>query len=139
VHAVKRRGKHSELHYHGKESDAIIEITERDFDKEVLECELPVFAFFTTEWCASCYPMHLFADQLVKEYDGSIKFIRLDKEESSEITEIYHVIAVPTILIFKDSQVVKRFLGFQELRSLRSFLNDMIKKVDIKNGAGNWR
>jgi len=39
------------------------EITERDFDKEVLECELPVFACFTTEWCHSCYPTCLFADQ----------------------------------------------------------------------------
>ena len=103
------------------------EITGRDFDfdKEVLGCELPVFACFTTQWCASCYPTCLFADQLVKEYDGSVKFVRLDTEKSPGIAERYHVIAVPTILLFQESQEVKRLLGFQEGRSLRSLLNNV--------------
>ena len=99
------------------------EITDRDFDKEVLECELPVFACFTTEWCHSCYPTCLFAGQLVKEYDGSVKFVRLDTEKNPEIAERYHVIAVPAILVFKDSQPVNRLIGFQKRSSLRSLLN----------------
>jgi len=103
----------------------MIEITERDFDKEVLECKLPVFACFTTKWCHSCYPTCLFADELVKEYDGSVKFVRLDTEKSPEITERYHVIVVPTILLFKDSQPVKKLLGFQDRSSLGSLLNSV--------------
>ena len=103
----------------------MIEITERNFDKEVLECELPVFACFTTEWCHSCYPTCLFADQLVKEYDGRLKFVRLDTEKNPEIAERYHVIAVPTILLFQESQEVKRLLGFQDRSSLRSLLNNV--------------
>jgi len=106
------------------------EIADRDFDKEVLECQLPVFACFTTEWCHSCYPTCLFADQLVKEYDGSVKFVRLDTEKSPEIAERYHVIAVPTILIFKDSQPVKKLLGFQDRRSLRALLNSVTSEID---------
>ena len=101
------------------------EITDRDFDKEVLECELAVFACFTTEWCHSCYPTCLFADELVKEYDGSVKFVRLDTETSVKIAESYHVIAVPTILLFQKSQEVKRLLGFQDRRSLRPLLNSV--------------
>jgi thioredoxin 1 len=99
------------------------EVTDRDFDKEVLECELPVFACFTTEWCHSCYPTCLFADQLVKEYDGGVKFIRLDTEKSPEIAERYHVIPVPTIILFQNAQPVKKLVGFQELKSLRALLN----------------
>jgi len=109
----------------------MIEITERDFDKEVLECELPVFTCFTTEWCQSCYPTCLFADQLVNEYDGSVKFVRLDTEKSPEIAERYHVIAVPTVLIFKDSQPVRKLLGFQDRSSLKSLLNS----VTVENEA----
>ena len=101
------------------------EITDRDFDKEVLECELPVFACFTTEWCHSCYPTCLFAGQLVKEYDGSVKFVRLDTEKNPEIAERYHVIAVPTIILFQESQEVKRLLGFQDKWSLRPLLNSV--------------
>ena len=108
----------------------MIEITERDFSKEVLECELPVFACFTTEWCASCYPTCLFAGQLVKEYDGRVKFVRLDTEKSPGIAERYHVIAVPTILLFQESQEVKRLLGFQDKCSLRPLLNSVINESD---------
>ena len=97
----------------------------RDFDKEVLECKLPVFACFTTEWCQSCYATCLVADQLDKEYDGRVKFVRLDKEKNLEIFERYRVNAVPTILIFKDAQPVKKALGFQYRDSLRKLLNSM--------------
>ena len=110
------------------------EITERDFDKEVLECELPVFACFTTEWCHSCYPTCLFAAQLVHEYYGSVKFVRLDTEKSPEIAKKYHVIAVPTILLFQNAQPVNKLLGFQDPRSLRAFLNSVSNASDVLPG-----
>jgi thioredoxin 1 len=109
----------------------MIEITERDFDKEVLECELPVFACFTTQWCHNCYPTCLSAAQLVKEYDGHVKFVRLDTEKSPSIAKKYHVTAVPTILIFQNAQEVKRLLGFQDKWSLRHLLNG----VTDENGS----
>jgi thioredoxin 1 len=106
----------------------MIEVTERDFDKEVLECELPVFACFTTKWCHSCYPTCLFAGELVKEYEDSVKFVRVDIEECPIASDRYHVIAVPTILLFKDSQPVKRLLGFQERGLLKRLLRDAVAK-----------
>ena len=115
----------------------MIDITDRDFDKEVLECELPVFACFTTEWCHSCYPTCLFADQLVKEYDGSVKFVRLDTEKSPEIAERYHVIAVPTILLFCESQEVKRLLGFQDRAMLRQMLSSLTGEDELPRQ--NWK
>jgi thioredoxin 1 len=108
----------------------MIRITERNFDKESLECEVPVFACFTTEWCASCYPTFLFADQLIKEYDGRVKFVRLDIEKNPEIAERYHVSAVPTIFLFRESQKAKRLLGFQGRRSLKALLNSVTNKSD---------
>jgi len=107
---------------------AMIEVTERDFDKEVLECELPVFACFTTKWCHSCYPTCLFADQLVREYDGRAQFVRLDTEGSPKIAERYRITVVPTILLFKDSQPVEKLLGFQDHMSLKRLLGDVIAK-----------
>ena len=108
----------------------MVEIAERNFDKEVLECELPVFACFTTEWCHSCYPTCLFADQLVNEYDGRVKFVRLDTEKNPEIATRYHVIAVPTILLLQESQETKRLLGFQDKWSLRRLLNSVVDESD---------
>lgn len=106
------------------------EITERDFKKEVLKCKLPVFTCFTTKWCHSCYPTCLFADELLNEYDDRVKYVRVDIEESPEVAQRYNVVAVPTILIFKDSQPVKKLLGFQERRSLRALLNSVTNESD---------
>ena len=101
----------------------MIEITGRDFNKEVLGCDVPVFACFTTEWCQPCYATCLIADQLTREYDGVVKFVRLDMEKSPEIAERYHIIAVPTILLFQNSRPAKRLLGFQDRNSLRILLS----------------
>ena len=120
--------KHSDLHDRAKEGGAMIEVTKRDFDKEVLECELPVFACFTTKWCHSCYPTCLCADQLVKEYAGRVKFVRLDTEKSPEASARYRIKVVPTILLFKDSQPVEKLLGFQDHMSLKRLLRDVIAK-----------
>jgi thioredoxin 1 len=108
----------------------MIEVTEQDFDQEVLECELPVFVCFTTRWCHTCYPTCLFADQLGTKYEGRVKFVRLDTEKSSQIAERYKVIAVPTIILFHGSRLVKRLLGFQELSSLKAMLDDVTAEIE---------
>jgi thioredoxin 1 len=106
----------------------MIDITDRNFDKEVLECELPVFACFTARWCHTCYPTCLFADELVKEYEGSVKFVRVDTEGSPKASARYRIKVVPTILLFKDSLPVEKLLGFQERGSLKRLLGDAIAK-----------
>ena len=112
----------------------MMEIIDRDFDSEVLECELPVFACFTTKWCHSCYPTCLFAEELAKNYDGRVKFVKEDIEKSPEIAERYHVIAVPTILLFQDSQLIRRLVGFQERSSLRALLNSATAENEQQRG-----
>jgi thioredoxin 1 len=108
--------------------DVMRDVTDSDFDREALKCKLPVFTCFTTKWCHSCYPTCLFADELTQEYDGRVKFVRVDIEQSPEIAERYHVIAVPTILLFQNSQPMRRLLGFQDHKSLKRLLGDVIAK-----------
>jgi thioredoxin 1 len=114
---VRRRKNHS--------NPLVYEITERDFDKEVLESDMPVFACFTTKSCHNCYPTCLLADQLVMEYGGSVKFVRLDAEKGLGITEKYHVIAVPTILLFRNAREVNRLLGFQDRSTLKALVDSV--------------
>jgi len=103
----------------------LTEVTEQNFDEEVLNSDLPVFACFTASWCSSCFPTCFVADELSGEYNGKIKFVRVDMEESPGVIERYRVTAVPTILIFKNSQPVKKILGFQESASLKSALDSV--------------
>jgi thioredoxin 1 len=61
-----------------------------------------------------------------------VKFVRVDIEESSEIAERYHIIPVPTVLLFQDSQPVKKLLGFQDIGSLKAVLNSVIGENDTR-------
>ena len=63
------------------------EITDRDFKREVLECQIPVFTCFTTRWCHSCYPTCLFGDELANEYEGRVKFVKVDVEKIPHVSE----------------------------------------------------
>jgi thioredoxin 1 len=117
--------------YCQKEGSAIIEITDRNFDREVLKSKLPVLACFEVEWSLSSCATCLFADKLAREYEGRVKFVKMDIEKSPEISTRYHVIAVPTLLLFKDSQPVKKLLGFQDLISLISALNGVTAEEDV--------
>ena len=120
------------VRWNGKKSmSKVMEVTEQNFELEVLKCELPVLVCFTTQWCHSCYPTCLVAAELSEEYNGKIKFVRVDIEESPDIAERYHVIPVPTILLFQDSQPVKKLLGFQDRRSLRDALDSVIAEEEL--------
>jgi len=101
----------------------LTEVTEQNFDEEVLSSDLPVFTCFTTSWCRACFPTCFVADELANRYDGRIKFVRIDKEKASEISDEYHITVVPSIILFQDSKVIKELLGYQEDRALRELLD----------------
>jgi len=101
----------------------LTEVTEQNFDEEVLNSDLPVFACFTTSRCSSCFPTCLVADELVNRYEGRIKFVRIDKEKAPEISDEYHITVVPSIILFQDSQITKKLLGYQEKVALRDLLD----------------
>jgi thioredoxin 1 len=104
----------------------LIEVTEQNFDEEVLNSDLPVFACFTTSWCRACFPTCLVADELVNRYEGRIKFVRIDREKVLEISDEYHITVVPSIIFFQDSQMIKKLVGYQEERALRDLLDNLL-------------
>jgi thioredoxin 1 len=114
-----------------KGGSTIIDITDRNFDSEVLKSKLPVLACFEVEWSLSSCATCVFADKLAREYEGRVKFVKMDIEKSPEVSTQYHIIVVPTILLFKDSQPVKEMLGFQDRKSLRDLLNCVTAEGDL--------
>ena len=101
----------------------LTEVTEQNFDEEVLNSDLPVFACFTTSWCRACFPTCFVVDELANRYEGRIKFVRIDKEKVPEISAEYRITVVPSIILFQDSQLIKKLLGYQEERALRDLLD----------------
>ena len=108
----------------------LIEVTEQNFDEEVLNSDLPVFACFTTSWCQACFPTCRVADELVNQYEGRIKFVRIDREKVPKISDEYHITVVPSIILFQDSQITKKLLGYQDKVALRDLLDALLAGVE---------
>jgi len=89
----------------------LIEVTEQNFDEEVLNSDLPVFACSTTSWCGHCFPTCLVADELANQYERRIKFVRIDKAKAPDISDEYRITVVPSIILFQDSQDNKEVAG----------------------------
>ena len=100
----------------------ITEIEDQDFNSEVLQSDTMVFACFTAPWCSSCFPTCMSVKSIAKEYDQKVKFVRCDIEQCTEVAKRYSIGVLPTILLFRNSEIVKKVIGFQEKGSLRRLL-----------------
>jgi len=103
--------------------EMLTEVTEQNFDEEVLSYDLPTFACIMTSWCGHCFPTCLVADELVNRYEGRIKFVRIDKEKAPEISDEYHITVVPSIILFQNSRIKRKLLGYQKEGTLRDLLD----------------
>ena len=121
----------------------ITRVTGQDFEDKVLKSDLPVFACFTTSWCRSCFALCLVTEDLAKEYEGRIKFVEIDAEEAPELMERYNLRALPSALLFKHSEPVKKLLGFHSRAPVRNLLNalqqESKKTYELKGGQDGNR
>lgn len=92
-------------------ADSIQEITESDFEPEVLASEKPVLVDFYADWAAPCKQMNPIIEKLAKQFDGKLKVVKLDVDSNSAISAKYNVNSIPTFLIFKAGQRVDSYTG----------------------------
>lgn len=88
-----------------------INITAADFKKEVLESDIPVLVDFWAEWCAPCKMVAPVLDELSHAYEGKLKVVKVNVDEEQELAGNYGVVSIPTILLFKNGEIVKQHVG----------------------------
>jgi thioredoxin 1 len=88
-----------------------IEVTDDTFKKEVLESPIPVLVDFWAIWCGPCRLIAPVVEELAKEYDGRMKFAKLDVDVNQKTAMEYGIRSIPTLLIFKDGKVVNSIVG----------------------------
>jgi len=89
----------------------VIHSKTQNFDADVLESQVPVFVDFWAEWCGPCRIIGPIIDDLAKEFDGKVKFVKVNVDENGEIADRYQIQAIPTLMIFKNGQQVNRIVG----------------------------
>jgi thioredoxin 1 len=102
--------------------DKIKEFTDDNFEQEVLQSEQPVLVDFWAEWCAPCRMLAPTIDQLASEFDGRVKVGKLDTDSNQQTSIKYGIQAIPTVLVFKDGEVVKKIQG---VRNKKEYVEEL--------------
>ena len=84
---------------------------EHNFEKEVIQSELPVLVDFYADWCGPCKMMGPIVDELATEYEGKIKIGKLNVDNAQEIAAKYRVMSIPTMIYFKEGEPTQTIVG----------------------------
>jgi thioredoxin 1 len=91
--------------------ETMVHLQSKDFDKEVLQSNLPAVVDFYADWCGPCRMVSPIIESLSREYAGKVKFVKINTDESPELAERYGIMSIPTIMVFKKGEVASRTIG----------------------------
>jgi thioredoxin 1 len=100
------------------------EFTDGNFSSEVLGSKEPVLVDFWAEWCGPCRMLAPVIDSVADELAGKVKVGKVDTDNNREISMKYGITAIPTVIIFKGGQPVKKFVGLKKKDDLVAALNE---------------
>lgn len=103
--------------------DNTIEITDQNFEQEVLQSDQPVLVDFWAEWCMPCRMLAPTIDKLAKEYTGRVKVGKLDTDSNRDISMKYGISAIPTVILFKGGEVAEKFVGLKSEKDFKEALD----------------
>ncbi len=102
-----------------------LSLSSDDFDT-VVSSETPTIVDFWAEWCAPCRYMHPIFEALAKQYNGSIRFTRVNVDENEDLAVRYRVFSIPTFAIFKQGKLLETVIGAVGERALKGLINKYV-------------
>ena len=106
----------------------VIEVTDRDFEEEVLGADCPTEVDFWAPWCGPCRMVSPIYDKLAKEYDGRFRFCKVNVDENQKTAMQYHIRSIPMQMFFVDGQKVDEILGAVPEPTIRGAVEDILKR-----------
>ncbi len=95
-------------------SDAVVEFTDANFEAEVMQSDVPVLVDFWAEWCMPCRMLAPTIEDLASDFDGKVKFGKVDTDANREVAAKMNISAIPTVMIFKGGEMVEQIVGVKQ-------------------------
>ena len=107
-------------------NNLILNVTDADFDKEVLQSQLPVLLDFWAPWCAPCKMIAPILESIAPEYQGKIKIVKINVEENSQRPAKFGIRQIPTLMIIKNGEAAATKVGTLSKGQVEAFINASI-------------
>jgi thioredoxin 1 len=107
-------------------SENVKQITDANFEQEVLRSPVPVLVDFWAEWCQPCLRLAPTIEKLATDYAQKVKVGKMDTDANHATASKYAISAIPTVLLFKNGEVTQKFVGLRPEKDFRAALDSAI-------------
>lgn len=104
-------------------SEAILHVTDSDFDETVLKSSTPILVDYWAEWCGPCKMIAPVLDEIAEEFSGRLRIAKVNIDENPNTPQHYGVRGIPTLMLFKDGEVEATKVGALTKSQLSDFIN----------------
>jgi len=107
-------------------SEHLVEITDANYEEQVASSPLPVLIDLWAEWCMPCRMVAPVVEELAGEYAGRLKVGKLDVDSNRQTAGRFNINAIPTLLLLKDGQVVKKLVGVRPKPDIKAAIDEVL-------------
>ena len=112
-------------------SDHVSDVTDANFDAEVISSDLPVLVDFSATWCGPCKALAPTIEALAAEYDGKIRVFNLDVDQARNTAVRYGVMSVPALVVFRNGEAVEQMLGNQPKAAVQAMIDKVLADTTV--------
>lgn len=107
-------------------SELIVHTSDADFERDVLQSDVPVLLDFWAPWCGPCKMIAPILDEVAAEFEGRLKVVKINIDENEQVPAKFGVRGIPTLMVFKNGQNVATKVGALAKGQLTAFVNASI-------------